>query len=201
MKEIEFSAPLSGKEWETASTYTLPDGSKTSTKPEAMTQLLGNKLVYKDDPRIILRGKLDSFQAQCIALIYRYKDRSLLADQLKELVQYSMLILKHEVLDTPLPDQKLLSWTYKEIRERSHNPAPYYGLKQMVLVNEDFPLCVIELNIFRALIREIELTAVQAFRQGDQITRNDLVLALNRMSSCFHILMYQELASSLLSQE
>ena len=32
-------------------------------KPEHMTQLFGNKLVCKDHPRILFRGKLDALQA------------------------------------------------------------------------------------------------------------------------------------------
>ena len=35
-------------------------------KPEQMTQLFGNKLVCKDHPRILFRGKLDALQADVV---------------------------------------------------------------------------------------------------------------------------------------
>ena len=35
-------------------------------KPEHMTQLFGNKLVCKDHPRILFRGKLDALQADVV---------------------------------------------------------------------------------------------------------------------------------------
>ncbi|MGL4676940.1 MAG: hypothetical protein ACRCWI_04645 [Brevinema sp.] len=195
-KELPHSKPLNGKEWITSSVYTLPNGDVVHHKPENMTQLLGNKLVYKDDPRIILRGKLDSFQSGLAVIIHQvrsqYQVSSSLIEQLRALLSYSRDILKHEVLNTPLPIQTLLSWTYDEIREYSHNPAKYFGLPQMLLVDDSFSPVVLTLNLLRASIREIEIHAVQAFHEENK--RDDLVMALNRMSSCFHILMYQEIA-------
>ena len=38
----------------------------TYEKPEHMTQLFGNKLVCKDHPRILFRGKLDALQADVV---------------------------------------------------------------------------------------------------------------------------------------
>ena len=39
-------------------------GEYYSKKPEAMTQLYANLLVYKDDPRIEFRGRVDSLEAE-----------------------------------------------------------------------------------------------------------------------------------------
>lgn len=198
MKKINVSKPIIGDEWITATEYILPDGTRTSNKPESMTQLFNKKLVYKDDPRIILRGKLDSFQAELILYIFQchsqYPVSPDLLIQLRELLVYSRDILKHEVLNTALPEQVLLSWTYDEIRQRSHNPLAYYQLEQMVLIDDSFQAVVILLNILRARIREIELVAVQAFKNDTRSHHNSLIIGLNRMSSCFHILMYQEMA-------
>ncbi len=198
MKKMNFSKPIVGTEWITAIEYILPDGTTTTIKPESMTQLFNNTLVYKDNPRIILRGKLDSFQAELIHCIFQcrtlYQISSDLLLQLRELLDYSRNILKHEVLNTVLPNQNLLSWTYDEIRLRSHNPLEFYKLEQMVLIDDSFQGSVILLNLLRAKIREIELIAVQAFKDDTQNTHTSLIMGLNRMSSCFHILMYQEMA-------
>ncbi len=164
-------------------------------KPENMTQLFGDELVYKDDPRIILRGKLDSFESGLVMIIYQFKTQyqvsDLLLSQLRELLTYSRNILKHEVLNTPLPTQTLLGLSYDEIREHSHNPQKYFDLPPMILVDDTFSPVVLTLNVLRATIREIETCAVQAFKDD----RTDLIMALNRMSSCFHILMYQQIKS------
>ena len=198
MKKINVSKPIIGDEWVTSTEYILPDGTKTNDKPESMTHLFNNKLVYKDDPRIILRGKLDSFQAELILYIFQcrtqYQVSPDLLTQLRELLVYSRDILKHEVLNTALPAQTLLTWTYDEIRQRSHNPLAYYQLEQIVLIDDSFQTVVILLNILRAKIREIELVAVQAFKNDIQDRHQSLITGLNRMSSCFHILMYQEMA-------
>lgn len=192
MKEFKFSKPLKDEEWQTTSQYILPNGEKTDNKPEYMTQLIGNLLVEKTHPRIILRGKLDRFQSELTLIIHQARKENhseQLINQLKELLEYSMLILKHEVLNTSIPEDTLLSWSAEEIRERSHNPIKYFGLKQMILVDDTFDSIVLTLNILRASIREIEIVAVQAY----QTERTDIIQALNRMSSCFHILMYQEI--------
>jgi len=44
------------------------DGGRFESTPEYMTLLHGNKLVGKDDPRIVLRGRLDSLQSTVLEI-------------------------------------------------------------------------------------------------------------------------------------
>lgn len=194
---IEYAKPKNKNDWETPTQYKiLYTGEMVSEKPESMTHLYENVLVYKDEARIILRGKLDIFQAKIIETqvdCTQHFQRLDLIPILEELLQFSRSILGYEVLNQPLPETTLLGMTMEELRDKSHHPEHYFGLKQMVLIQHSFGVVVARLNRLRAEAREIELVAVSTFRKGDYYEREDLVRALNRLSSAFHILMYQEL--------
>ncbi len=195
--KIKFSKPLVKDEWATNDCYVNSyTGEEIDAKPEAMTHLIENILVYKDDPRIIFRGKMDSLQSVILEaqIYFKALHRDDLLGVLDELLEYSRKILGSEVLNKNMPDIKLMGFSAEEIKERSHNPEKYFGLKQMVLVNCEQGAAVVKLNYLRALARECELSAVQAFRVGDAISNHSIIQALNRLSSCFHILMYNELA-------
>lgn len=196
-EDLEFAKPVNKDEWETSKIYTNYYTSEVmDSKPESMTHLFENYLVYKDDSRIILRGRLDTLQSLIIdiQIYFQSLNRNDLLLILDELLEYSRKILGHEVFNTAISEQKLMGLTSDEIRDRSHNPEKHFGLKQMVLVNYRQGPIVAKLNYLRAYARECELVAVQAFRKGDIISQNSLIQALNRLSSCFHILMYKELS-------
>lgn len=195
-KDDRYGYPVSGGDWKTPSEYKiLYDGRVVDKKPEGMTHLYENVLVYKDEPRIVLRGRLDTFQARIIEAQSSFQEsHSYLLPQLDELLSFTRHILGYEVLNKPLPDIQLFGMSMAELNDRSHDPQKYFGMKQMVLPSYKDGKAVAILNRLRAESREIELVAVSAFRKGDAIERNDIVLALNRLSSAFHILMYQELS-------
>ncbi len=195
--EMVFSKPINKDDWNTSDTYINFYTRETlTTKPEAMTHLFENVLIYKDDPRIVLRGKLDTLQSVILEsqIYFSTLGRDDLIAPLEEMLDYSRKILGSEVLNREMEEQKLLGLSSSEIRDHSHNPQKYFELKQMVLVHHSQGAIVVKFNYLRALVRECELVAVSAFRDGDTITHNTLIQALNRLSSCFHILMYKELA-------
>ena len=45
-----------------------------------------------------------------------------------------------------------------------------------------------QLNRLRTLVRETEISAVAAYREGERLAHEDCVLALNRLSSYFYVL-------------
>lgn len=195
-KSSRYGYPRSGGDWKTPETYkVLYDGRTVDKKPEGMTHLYENMLVYKDEPRIVLRGRLDTYQAYIIEAQVMFLEKfPRLVPVLEELLAFTRQLLGYEVLNKPLPDIKLLGLTMEELNDRSHNPQKYFGMKQMVLPTHSDGLAVAVLNRLRAEAREIELVAVSAFRKGEQMERNDIIMGLNRLSSAFHILMYQELS-------
>lgn len=162
-------------------------------KPEHMTHLRGNLLVEKTHPRIALRGKLDSFQAELLLVQCAAAEagNTALTGALEELLGYVRAVLGAEVRDKPFPAEKetLLGLTPAELREESHHIPERLGIPHPVL---DYTAgeTVLRLNRLRTQAREAELAAAQAFGQE----RGDLIQALNRLSSAIYILECRELA-------
>jgi ethanolamine utilization cobalamin adenosyltransferase len=159
-------------------------------KPEQMTHIYGNELVYKDHPRIVFRGKLDSFQSVVLKMqvIAESKKIHSLVKDLNEVLLFTREILKSEVLNNDLSEINLLGYDYDKIREISHNPQKYFNCEHMLL---DYKMgeVLIELNNLRTTARELELTAVRAFRDKNESNRIDILKALNRLNSCIYIMM------------
>ncbi len=166
-------------------------GTPCAEKPEHMTHLRGNLLVEKTHPRIALRGALDSFQAELMETQFRLAEagKNRLAEELEQLLDYVRAILGAEVREKPLEDRTLLGMNAEQLRDFSHHIPERLGIPHPVL-NYRMGEPVLLLNRLRTQIRECELSAVSAF--GAE--RQDLVQALNRLSSAVYILMCRELA-------
>ncbi|ABR46494.1 cobalamin adenosyltransferase [Alkaliphilus metalliredigens QYMF] len=161
------------------------------SKPEHMTQLHGNFLVNKDHPRIVLRGKLDSFQAQILevqVILNNRKEKKLLAD-LSEVLTFVRSILRAEVLEEPFNQCEILGLGEAELRKMSHNPEQFFDVNHF-LPDYSMGTVLIKLNSLRSAAREVEIVGVKAFTgaNGD-IKRVDMIQALNRLSSCLYIMM------------
>ncbi|CCF13256.1 cobalamin adenosyltransferase family protein [Brevibacillus laterosporus GI-9] len=168
-------------------------GGYLESKPEHMTHLYGNLLVYKDHPRIIFRGKLDSLEANILEAQITGVRAGLpkLAVDLEEVLLFVRNIVRCEVLGERLTNIQLLDMTSDEIREQSHHPKKYFGLDHFKPSYEMGEM-VIVLNSLRTFTRETELLAYQAFKQEHgSVEREDIIQALNRLSSLFWILMFR----------
>lgn len=172
-------------------------GCYTSEKPEYMTQLYGKRLVYKDHPRIVFRGAIDSLQSQILLLqaeALEQKANKLLSE-LEEVLQYVRNILRCEVLEEEFPAIGLLGLSSEELRDQSHNPMKYYSTKH-ILPDCRMGKIVLGLNSLRSSIREAEIYAVRAFKKEEGIEREDLIKALNRLSSCAYIMMLKAIGKA-----
>ena len=160
----------------------LPAGGK---KPEHMTHLNARELVCKTHPRIVLRGKLDTLESEILVLEASCADawRAPLNDALL-LVR---AVLAAEVRDAPLSPWRLEGMTPEEVHRCSHHPEEF-GFAGHILPAPEHGLFAAQLNRLRALARETELAAVQAFWDGQRVAHEDCVLALNRLSSYFYVL-------------
>ena len=171
--------------------YEALGGGYFEEKPEHMTHLNGDYLVRKNHPRILFRGKVDSFQAELL-LSLQFCPQSHHA--LVEILQFSHSLLRDEVLEKPIGTEKLCGMTEEEIRRISHFPQNTYGIPHFMPSEEDSTE-ILQLNRLRCAAREMELSAVEAFSDRDgNITRPDLLKALNRMSSMLYILMIKRKA-------
>lgn len=166
-------------------------------KPEHMTQLFGNKLVCKDHPRILFRGKLDSLQASVVlnqAMIKAAGGSETLIKDLGEILKDLREMMRCDVLDEEMATETILGLTHAELREHSHNPMKFYNIKQMVLPDYTMGTEYALLNQLRAAIRETEVAACKAFHVEKKYIRNDIIEELNRLSSALHIMMCRYLA-------
>lgn len=166
-------------------------------KPEHMTQLFGNKLVCKDHPRILFRGKLDALQADVVlaqAMIQAAGGSQSLIEDLADVLKDLREMMKCEVLDEKMDVETIIGLTHEELRAQSHNPMKYYKIKQMVLPDYTMGTEYAWLNRLRTAIRETEVAACQAFHSGKTYIRTDIIEELNRLSSALHIMMCRHLA-------
>ena len=169
--------------------YRLLRGGYLEEKPEHLTHLNGEFLVPKTHPRILFRGKLDTLEAE---LILCQQAAAHLAAPVGEILVLARMLIRCDVLEEPVPAEKLCGLTEAEIRKHSHVPQDYYGQPHFMPGVEDGEV-IARLNRARCAAREAELAAVTAFsdREGNP-TRPDILRSLNRMSSMLYLLMIQE---------
>ncbi|MDR0486357.1 MAG: cobalamin adenosyltransferase [Elusimicrobiota bacterium] len=182
--------------------FLSPSGEVLDEKPESMTHLYGNQLVCKDHPIIIWRGKLDILVAEIIEAqsLGMQKNNSAFVNDLQEILSFIRHLLPCEYRKEPLgEDFKILGLSSNDLRERSHNPFKYYGHRH-ILAESKMGALSVRLNLLRARSRETELAAITAFKDANgDITRNDIIEALNRLSSLFYILTYKYLPKNFIS--
>ncbi len=167
-----------------------------AVKPEYMTHLNGKKLVLKSDPVIRLRGELDSFISQLVEtqLWFISKGYTGMAEKLEEVVVFCRSLMQAEVLEKEFAFPLVFGFDKEQLREVSHNPMKYFGVKHS-FVSRKHGMSVAKLHVLRAKSREVELTAVNAFATADgKCSREDIVSALNRLSSVLYILVCLEKA-------
>lgn len=167
-------------------------GKPLSEKPEEMTALEGNRLVKKDYPRIIFRGKLDSLQALLVLdqTLFREMDGlERVVKDLEEVLGFLREMMRCEVLGEAFLYGVLLGLNSGQLREHSHHPYEQYGVQPMRLPSVDMGKGYALLNQLRTAAREAEIAAVTAFGPEGDCPRTDITEGLNRLSSAFHIMM------------
>ena len=168
----------------------------TSEKPEYMTHLNGKKLVVKSDPVIRLRGQLDSFISQLVETELWFLEKGCfgMAEKLGEVVVFCRGLMQAEVLEKKFDFPVIFGFNKEQLREISHDPMKYFGVKHS-FVSKKHGMSVAKLHILRAKSREVELAAVDAFVTANgKCSREDIISALNRLSSIMYILVCLEKA-------
>ena len=178
--------------------YETIAGAYYDVKPEHMTAIRGPKLVNKDHPIISFRGKLDSMQARILEVQIAFQKMGMqkVIEDLSAVLAFVREIMRSEVLNYEFAEQPLLGMGFDEIRMRSHTPKKYYGIGHFAAGLEHGE-GVILLNTLRAQVREAELAAYDAFKDEYGVPepgRSGIILALNRLSSLFYVMMFKVLA-------
>ena len=143
-------------------------------------------MVEKTHPRIAFRGAVDSLEAElllCALEVPKWEN------ELGELLGLVRKLLRCEVMGEPLVEAPLCGMTAQQLRQRSHRPQDFYSQPHFMPAVSD-GAAVLRLNKVRCMVRQTELAAVAAMPD-----REDILRALNRMSSCVYILMVREKAN------
>ena len=181
----ESAAPASAPRFQTLF------GAALSEKPEHMTHLRGNTLVFKDHPRIAFRGFIDLLEAE-IALCQQVCVREgfgQTAEDLEEALGFVRRFIRFDVLDEPVGEVRLCGYGPEELRACSHYPEKHFGQPHFLIHYTDSP-AILAVNKVRTVVRQTELAAYRAFRdENGAVIRNDIILGLNRLSSLFWIIM------------
>ncbi|MDR2196504.1 MAG: hypothetical protein LBO07_00860 [Coriobacteriales bacterium] len=162
-----------------------------SEKPEYMTQLSSDVLVFKDDARIRLRGTLDVLMAELLKTQVRVLAlgcQKLLVD-LEDVARFIGGLSRAEVLDEPFEVTRVAGFDYEEIRTLSHDPNASFGRGHLFELSYREGELTVLLNALRAFSRCCELAFYEAFKTADGTTgRPDLMEGYNRLSSLFYLL-------------
>ncbi len=170
-------------------------GVKLTEKPEHMTHLRGNLLVFKDHPKIAFRGAIDSLQSEIILLQIIAEKQMLkqLVTDLEEIMKFVQLMIRYEITGEEMSEFNLQGLSAKELREHSHHPSKYYGMNHFIPSYKHGEI-VAYLNRLRTKTRETELIAYKAFKDDyGQTSRVDIIRGLNRLSSLFFVMMFKYL--------
>ena len=164
-------------------------GAALNEKPEHMTNLKGNVLVFKDHPRIAFRGMIDALEGEIMLAQQAAIDTPELVAELGEALDLVRRLIRCDVLDEPVGELKLCGYDAGQLREYSHYPDKYLGQPHFLPAYTDGP-ALLAVNKVRTLVRQTELSAYAAFKDADgNVTRGDIILALNRLSSLMWIMM------------
>ncbi|MBR5618626.1 MAG: hypothetical protein IKW76_02720 [Clostridia bacterium] len=161
-------------------------GKTYDQKPEDMTHLRDNILIKKTDPVIDFRGKLDLLESEIILaqIVSERLGYAKMTADLGETLDYTRNILACEVLQKPVDENvMLLGLSIPELRRVSHDIKSELGLKTHPMPDYKMGEMPAVLNKLRALVRQTELAAARAVPE-----RVDIIRAMNRLSSCMHIL-------------
>ncbi len=180
---------------ETPSGFDTVFGVHLENKPEHMTHLRGNYLVFKDHKRIILRGAIDYLESEIIIAqtVSEGLQMPKLTQELEEVIRFIRKLLQCEVTGREVGDFMLAGLNEKDLREQSYHPSKYFGMKHFLPTYQHGEMAAY-LNKLRTLARKTEIVAFKAFKAEDEtVTREDILRAFNRLSSFFWIMMFKYL--------
>jgi ethanolamine utilization cobalamin adenosyltransferase len=166
---------------------------KMAAKPEHMTSLSGNRLVSKAHGRIAFRGAVDSLEAEVIEaqILAEKLGEPLCREHLAGVLSCLRDILAAEVKEIPLAPPCLFGLSSDELRRQSQDVKGTFGFEHPLPDYTMGPLAA-RLNLLRTRVRVAELLAVRVFGPGED-EREDLILAMNRLSSALYWLFCKQL--------
>ena len=146
-----------------------------------MTSLSGNLKISKTHGRIAFRGLIDSLEADVIEaqILASEREEEGLCSNFGEVLNFLREIMVSEVKETPLKPLFLFGMNADEIHWRSHHTGSF------ILPDYRQGALAARINTLRTKVREVELLAIKVMgeERSDGPPRDDIILALNRLSS------------------
>ena len=164
-------------------------GGTYDKKPEYMTQIFGNELVVKNHKRIVLRGKFDTLQAETVRYWKKYEKNKKLEADFSQVYRFIRDLFISEMTDTGFQERDVLGYDIDTLKDITHNTMKYYKTGHLFEINASYDEAVIDINCLRAISRECEIAAVDAFYKDGRTERSDMLKALNRLSSILYLMM------------
>ena len=172
-------------------TYETVFGGTMLNKPEHMTHLRGNTLVFKDHPVIKYRGALDYLESEIIVAqtVAQHLGHLDITRDLEEIIALVRKLIRVQITGEKLNDFTLIGLNAEELRDHSHHSTKHYGISHF-LPSYTHGEMAAYINRLRTITRKTELVAFDAFKdQNGNVDRDDIIQALNRMSSVFWIML------------
>jgi ethanolamine utilization cobalamin adenosyltransferase len=159
-------------------------GSAVSDKPDSLTQLDACHFAPKTEPRIRLRGRIDSLQALALLAASRAGagDAPQLARHLGTVAAYCRELLSAEYNERPAAPPELDGRDEAAVHAATHDPRGAFGVDH-VTPGPDDPEPLHWCNHLRCQIREVEVVALDAFPSQHDPVGASVVHGLNRLSS------------------
>jgi len=173
-------------------------GSAVRDKPSHLTQLDAQRFAPKTDPRIRLRGRLDTLHALTLVVQARARadgwDQT--AGQLDSIAAYVRELLAAEYQARPPGAIALAGLDEDTIHHASHHPEEAVGLPHLV-PDDAHPELLHWLNLLRCQVRETEVLVLDAYPPGSSgDVGAGLSHGVNRLSSAVYVLELQVAAAA-----
>lgn len=165
-------------------------GGEIGTKPAHLTQIDESHFGPKTDPRVALRGKVDSLQALAllVAARARHEQRHELAAHLATVAAYARELLSAEYHGRAVDPISLDGLDEDALHAATHDPQAALGVPH-VTPGPDDPELAHWLGSLRCAVREAELLAWAAFApEASSAERTSIGEGLNRLSSAVYYL-------------
>ncbi len=164
--------------------------SPVRAKPDPLTQLDAERFAAKTNPRVALRGRLDTVHAHALLAAARARERGCgaLSAALGTLAAYCREIQSAEYADRAAAPLTLAGRDEAAVHRATHDPDGELGIPHVVPEADDDEL-LHWLNLLRCEARETELAGLAAFPPTEaSATRRSVLHALNRLSSGAYLL-------------
>ena len=145
------------------------------------TSLFGAQRVKKTHPRIAFRGQLDLLQSE-VTLLCTKKIAVSVYDELCDIQTILCALMRAEVLDKPLREYSICGRSLEALHALSHDPPGGHRFP----TPEIGETCA-ELNVLRAKVRQMEITAIDALPE-----RIDIHDTLNMLSGAIYTIMLEQ---------